>query len=97
MSGWRAITSRLVIAAVDAMYLTAFFADSPTDDCARPAHDPPMMVALFVYAYARAQRSSRAVPGGHRLSRDRCEPSAGSLHDRAVSSASRNGAGRVVR
>jgi len=53
-----------VIEAVGAMDLLAFYADYRLDGHGRPAHDPAMMVALLVYAYARGQRSSRAVERG---------------------------------
>jgi transposase len=53
--------ARFVIAAVDAMDLDAFYGDYRRDGHGRPAHDPAMMVALLVYAYARGQRSSRQV------------------------------------
>lgn len=45
--------ARFVIAAVEAMDLTAFYAGYCADGHGRPAHDPSMMVALLVYAYAR--------------------------------------------
>jgi transposase len=53
--------ARFVIAAVEAMDLTAFYADYRADGSGRPAHDPSMMVALLVYAYARGRRSSRVI------------------------------------
>ena len=53
-----------VIAAVEAMDLTAFYAGYRADGYGRPAHDPSMMVALLVYAYSRGQRSSRVVERG---------------------------------
>jgi transposase len=53
-----------VITAVEAMDLTAFYADYRADGNGRPAHDPAMMVALLVYAYARGQRSSRVIERG---------------------------------
>ena len=56
--------ARFVIAAVEAMDLTAFYADYRADGYGRPAHDPSMMVALLVYAYARGQRSSRVIERG---------------------------------
>ena len=49
--------ARFVIAAVEAMDLSAFYADYRADGHGPPAHDPAMMVALLVYAYARGQRS----------------------------------------
>src|ERR687898_3135298 len=53
--------ARFVIAAVEAMDLSAFYAVYRADGHGRPAHDPAMMVALLVYAYARGQRSSRVI------------------------------------
>jgi transposase len=55
--------ARFVIAAVEAMDLSAFYADYRADGHGRPAHDPAMMLAL-VYAYARGQRSSRVIERG---------------------------------
>jgi transposase len=56
--------ARFVIAAVEAMDLSALYADYRADGRGRPAHDPAMMVALLVYAYARGQRSSRVIERG---------------------------------
>jgi transposase len=56
--------ARFVIAAVEAMDLSAFYGDYRADGHGRPAHDPAMMVALLVYAYARGQRSSRVIERG---------------------------------
>src|SRR4051812_43665882 len=53
--------ARFVIAAVEEMDLSAFYGDYRADGHGRPAHDPAMMVALLVYAYARGQRSSRVI------------------------------------
>src|SRR3954454_4261360 len=53
--------ARFVIAVVEQMNLAAFYADYRADGHGRPAHDPAMMVALLVYAYARGQRSSRVI------------------------------------
>src|SRR3954452_8136076 len=50
-----------VIAVVEEMDLDAFYATYRADGHGRPAHDPAMMVALLVYAYARGQRSSRVI------------------------------------
>jgi transposase len=50
-----------VLDAVAEMDLTAFHASYRDDGWGRAAHDPAMMVALFVYAYAIAVRSSRAI------------------------------------
>ena len=56
--------ARFVIAAVEAMDLSAFYGDYRADGQGRPAHDPAMMVALLVYAYARGRRSSRVIERG---------------------------------
>ena len=56
--------ARFVIGAVEAMDLSAFYGDYRADGHGRPAHDPAMMVALLVYAYARGQRSSRVIERG---------------------------------
>src|SRR3954454_4857676 len=53
--------ARFVIAAVEEMDLAAFYGDYRADGHGRPAHDPAMMVAVLVYAYARGQRSSRVI------------------------------------
>jgi transposase len=53
--------ARFVIAMVEEMDLAAFFAPYRLDGHGRPAHDPAMMVALLLYAYARGQRSSRVI------------------------------------
>src|SRR3954470_16953306 len=50
-----------VIAVVEEIDLDAFYASYRADGHGRPAHDPAMMVALLVYAYARGQRSSRVI------------------------------------
>src|SRR5215211_3387680 len=50
-----------VIDAVGAMDLRAFFAGCGDDGWGRAAHDPAMMVALLVYAYAIGERSSRRI------------------------------------
>ncbi len=47
-----------VIDAVGALDLTAFWAVYRQDGWGRAAHDPAMMVALIVYAYAIGERSS---------------------------------------
>jgi transposase len=56
--------ARFVITAVEAMDLTVFYADYRADGYGRPAHEPSMMVALLVYAYARGKRSSRVIERG---------------------------------
>jgi len=50
-----------VLDAVESMDLDAFTGVYRRDGQGRPAHDPAMMVALLVYAYARGQRSSRGI------------------------------------
>src|SRR5215203_2157984 len=50
-----------VLDAVAEMDLAAFVASYRDDGWGRAAHDPAMMVALFVYAYAIGVRSSRAI------------------------------------
>jgi transposase len=50
-----------VLEAVEAFDLSAFYADYRQDGWGRAAHDPKMMVALLLYAYARGERSSRLV------------------------------------
>ena len=50
-----------VLDAVEEMDLAAFYVSYRDDGWGRAAHDPAMMVALFVYAYAIGVRSSRAI------------------------------------
>jgi transposase len=50
-----------VLDAVDAMDLRSFLAGYREDGWGRAAHDPAMMVALLVYAYAIGERSSRRI------------------------------------
>jgi transposase len=50
-----------VMAAVEEMDLSAFYAAYRADGHGRAAHDPQMMVALLLYAYAKGERSSRAI------------------------------------
>jgi transposase len=50
-----------VLDAVAEMDLAAFLASYRDDGWGRAAHDPTMMVALFVYAYSIGVRSSRAI------------------------------------
>jgi transposase len=50
-----------VLAAVEELDLAAFRDAYRPDGHGRPAHDPAMMVALLLYAYAKGQRSSRAI------------------------------------
>src|SRR3954453_4244507 len=49
------------LAAVEAMDLRPFLAGYRDDGWGRAAHDPAMMVALLVYAYAIGERSSRRI------------------------------------
>jgi transposase len=50
-----------VLAAVEEMDLGGFYAAYRRDGHGRAAHDPAMMVALLLYAYATGRRSSRAI------------------------------------
>jgi transposase len=50
-----------VLDAVEAMDLSAFLAGYRDDGWGRTAHDPAMMVALLVYAYAIGERSLRRI------------------------------------
>ena len=50
-----------VLDAVEEMKLNAFYDAYRADGHGRAAHDPQMMVALLLYAYARGERSSRAI------------------------------------
>jgi transposase len=50
-----------VIDAVGAFDLTGFYAAYRADGHGRAAHDPAMMVALLLYAYAIGERSSRRI------------------------------------
>jgi transposase len=50
-----------VLDAVEAMDLREFLAGYRDDGWGRAAHDPAMMVALLVYAYAIGERSSRRI------------------------------------
>jgi transposase len=50
-----------VLDVVGALDLAAFFAAYRRDGWGRAAHDPAMMVALLVYAYAVGERSSRRI------------------------------------
>jgi transposase len=50
-----------VIDAVDAIDLSEFYGDYRDDGWGRAAHEPAMMVALLLYAYAVGERSSRAI------------------------------------
>jgi transposase len=50
-----------VLDAVAEMDLGAFYATYRVDGHGRPAYEPAMMVALLLYAFARGNRSSRAI------------------------------------
>jgi len=50
-----------VLDAVEEMDLSPFYGSYRHDGHGRAAHDPAMMVALFIYAYASGVRSSRGV------------------------------------
>jgi Transposase domain (DUF772) len=50
-----------VLDAVEEMDLAAFYAAYRADGHGRAAHDPAMIVALLLYAYAVGERSSRAI------------------------------------
>jgi transposase len=50
-----------VLAVVEEMDLAGFYAAYRQDGHGRAAHDPAMMVALLLYAYATGRRSSRAI------------------------------------
>jgi transposase len=46
---------------VERLELDAFYGEYRADGSGRPAHDPAMMVALLLYAYAVGERSSRRI------------------------------------
>ena len=50
-----------VLDAVEEMDLSGFYGAYRLDGHGRPAHEPAMMVALLLYAYAKGQRSSRVI------------------------------------
>ncbi|HEV7883093.1 MAG TPA: transposase, partial [Solirubrobacteraceae bacterium] len=50
-----------VLEAVAELDLDAFYAAYRQDGWGRAAHDPAMMVALFIYAYATGVRTSRGI------------------------------------
>src|SRR2546428_7123385 len=50
-----------VLDAVDDLDLSDFYADYREDGWGAAAHDPKMMVALFIYAYSIGVRSSRQI------------------------------------
>jgi transposase len=51
----------VVLAAVEEMDWAGFYGAYRRDGHGRAAHDPAMMVALLLYAYATGRRSSRAI------------------------------------
>jgi len=53
--------AQFVIETVEELDLAAFYAAYRQDGWGRPAHDPAMMVALVLYAYAKGDRSSRVI------------------------------------
>src|SRR5215210_1299667 len=53
--------AHFVIDTVDELDLAGFYGVYRADGTGRPAHDPAMMVALVLYAYARGDRSSRVI------------------------------------
>jgi transposase len=53
-----------VLDVVAGMDLDLFFGAYRRDGIGCAAHDPAMMVALLLYAYARGQRSSRGIERG---------------------------------
>ncbi|MGH2675635.1 MAG: transposase, partial [Actinomycetota bacterium] len=53
--------ARFVVAVVDTLDLSAFYARRRADGWGRAAYDPKMMVALLIYAYATGARSSRLI------------------------------------
>ncbi len=53
--------ARYVIAVVETLDLSAFYARRRVDGWGRAAYDPKMMVALLIYAYAAGARSSRLI------------------------------------
>lgn len=57
-----------ILDAVAELDLSDFYASYRDDGWGRAAHDPAMMVALVLYAYARGERSSRLIE--RRLSED---------------------------
>jgi transposase len=50
-----------MLATVEKLDLDAFYMSYRADGHGRAAHDPAMMVALLLYAYACGQRSSRGI------------------------------------
>src|SRR5215218_3885051 len=89
-----------VIDAVAQLELAPFYGAYRHDGHGRAAHDPAMMVALLLYAYAIGERSSRRIErrciedGGH--ARDLCQPGTRPHDDFALSTAPRDSVGRPV-
>src|SRR3954452_3711568 len=52
-----------MLASVEQMDLSAFYASYRLDGWGRAAFEPQMMVSLLLYAYARGERSSRGIEG----------------------------------
>lgn len=50
-----------ILASVEGLDLGSFYGSYRADGHGRAAHDPGMMVALLLYAYARGRRSSRGI------------------------------------
>jgi transposase len=53
--------AHFVIDTVDELDLAAFYTAYRQDGWGRPAHDPAMMIAVLLYAYAKGERSSRVI------------------------------------
>ena len=53
--------AHFVIDTVEELDLAAFYGAYRQDGWGRPAHEPAMMVALVLYAYARGERCSRVI------------------------------------
>ena len=53
--------ARFVIAVVETLDVSAFYARRRADGWGRAAYDPKMMVVLLIYAYATGARSSRLI------------------------------------
>ena len=53
--------AHFVLETVEGLDLAAFYGAYRADGNGRPAHDPAMMVALLLYAYAVGERSSRRI------------------------------------
>ncbi len=51
-------------ASAEELDLSGFYVAYRDDGHGRPAHDPQMMVALLLYAYAKGERSSRGIERG---------------------------------